>query len=430
MLAASFTSLIGKVATAYWLGKVSSSFCTVCVAFGYWLPALGCRFLSPYGLPPPQPSLCPAPHHRLRPLFRRDLSNTPKRPPPLPTRRPTWTPDPTSTPAKDQPLGIFVFPEGFDPLTGLEVENPENLERRPVMVKISNFPSTARPQSGLSAADIVFEYYIGEFMNRFLAIFYGNNVPKAGPIRSGRFVDAQLVEMYGGILVYGSADERVDEALEEILSKRAISHLEAGCPIICGDDTHTHSVFADTARVSEFAQSEGVYDSKPELRGMVFDPRPPLGDDLAMKVGVQYVRFYRGEWTYDTDSQTYFRWIDDDSMNVPPVMVPLEDRLTEQQLSFENVIILFTTYIEYNPTLHDIEIWLNTRGKRAIFFRDGVMTEGTWRTVNPELPIQFFTRWGIPYTLKPGKTWIVLVGDSSKFGQPAPGEWELRFDLP
>jgi hypothetical protein len=347
-----------------------------------------------------------------------------------PPKFPTWTAYPLEVQSTSTVLGVFTFPADVDPLTGIKVKDKMILNRRPVMVKVSNFPSNARPQAGLSFADIVFEYYIGEFMNRFLAIFYGQDVPQAGPIRSGRFVDAQLVKMYGGLLVYGSADMRVDEALIQVLGKRAISHLEVSCPAICGEDTHQHAVFTNTGELTNYALREGINNSKPDLRGMVFDPRPPKGDDYAVNIAVQYVRFYRGEWRYNSETQLYERWIDDDSLNVPPIMVPLTDRLTEKTLAFSNVILIYATYDDYNPTLHDIEIWLNTTGKRAIFFRDGTMTEGFWLSADNERPIQFLNRWKLPFALKPGNTWIVIVGDSSKFEQRAPGQWELRFDLP
>ncbi len=152
----------------------------------------------------------------------------------FPTRLPTWTPYPEPEQITPSVLGVFGFSPNVDPLTGLTSANPKILDRRPVMVKVSNFPSNARPQAGLSFADIVFEYYIGEFMNRFLAIFYGQDVPQAGPIRSGRYVDAQLVNMYGGLLMYGSADKRVDDVLRQVLGDHAISYLEVPCPVVCG----------------------------------------------------------------------------------------------------------------------------------------------------------------------------------------------------
>ena len=348
----------------------------------------------------------------------------------IPTHLPTWTPYPTAIQPTSPVVGVLGFPPGINPLTGLAAADPALLNRRPIMVKVSNFPSDARPQAGLSFADVVFEYYIGEFMYRFLAVFYGQNAEKVGPIRSGRFVDAQLVNMYGGLLMYGSADARVDDVLVQTLGKRAISHLEAPCPAVCGQDTHTHSVFTNTAELSAFADKNGINNDHPNLTGMVFDQRTPNGDQLALGLAVQYVKFYRNEWRYDPETQRYLHWMDDDSLRVPPIMVPLTDRLTQEQLAFDNVVLIFANYIEYNPTLHDIDIWKNTAGERAIFFRDGVMSEGSWKAPAYDRPIQFFNRWGVPYGLKPGRTWIVIVGNSSKFEQISDGQWIVKYDLP
>ena len=87
-------------------------------------------------------------------------------------------------------IGINGFSDDVNPLTGLVVEDPSILDRRPVLTKISNFPPVGRPHAGLSYSDIVFEYYIGEWTNRFLAIFYSQDVEEAWPLRSGRLVDA------------------------------------------------------------------------------------------------------------------------------------------------------------------------------------------------------------------------------------------------
>src|SRR5690554_1669749 len=102
------------------------------------------------------------------------------------------------------PVGPEQFPPGVSPLTGLPVSNPENLEIPPVLMSITNFPVSARPQAGLSYSPFVFELYISEGMTRYLAAFYGdfpgesegvdgtnadgvfNQDASVGPIRSGR----------------------------------------------------------------------------------------------------------------------------------------------------------------------------------------------------------------------------------------------------
>lgn len=65
------------------------------------------------------------------------------------------------------------FPEGVNPLTGLPVADPSWLDLPALLVSISNFPPTVRPQTGLSFAAQVYEIYITEGMTRFLTVFYG-----------------------------------------------------------------------------------------------------------------------------------------------------------------------------------------------------------------------------------------------------------------
>ena len=78
--------------------------------------------------------------------------------------------------------GLYGFPPDINPLTGEKVDDPAILERRPILSKISNFPAgTGRPHAGLSYADVVFEYYIGEYMNRFRRYSIVKTHPKPGP---------------------------------------------------------------------------------------------------------------------------------------------------------------------------------------------------------------------------------------------------------
>jgi hypothetical protein len=349
-----------------------------------------------------------------------------------PTYRPSSTPLPSPT-ATPETLGVFNFPADVNPLTGLKVSDPSMLDRRPVLVKVSNYPRYGRPHAGLSDADMVFEYYIGEEANRFLALFYSKDSKNVGPVRSGRLVDGPLTNMYGGILAYGDADPQVDGVLLREIGERAMAFSNYRCPVFCGNATHSVAgVFANTAELSKVASDNGVGNSRQDLHGMIFGDRLPLSSKPASNVAIQYSIRDRGEWRYDPGSQTYLRWIENgalDSYN-HPVMEPLTDRNNGDQIAFSNIIIIFTTYIEYAPTLHDIMIWKNTGSQRAIFFRDGVMVEGTWRAPYYDHPMQFFSGWGNPMALKPGTTWIVIAGNHSLFNQTSPGQWEMRFDLP
>ena len=344
--------------------------------------------------------------------------------PPTPTEKSTPVPIPTVGPS-----GPSDFPKDVNPLTGLIVEDPELLNRRPVLVKVANFPASGRPHAGLSFADIVFEYYIGEGINRFIGLYYGQDAPQIGPVRSGRLVDPQLTLMYEGILGFKGADSRVYSEITSLLGNRAITGTENTCPAICdnGDNTVT-SIFADSDALSQLAGARGVDNSRPILDGMRFDPAAPANGVEANHVNVIFNILDRGEWVYDPDSGKYLRWIEEADVAQNVTMIPLVDRLTDEQLAFSNVIILFAYYTEYAPTLHDIGIWDNRTSQRAVIFRDGQAYDVYWRTVDTDAPIQFLDQNGEIFPLKPGNTWMVLMSMISSAVQTE-DVWDFNFYL-
>ncbi len=345
-----------------------------------------------------------------------------------PTEMPDWTITPSPTPTQ-VPATYFYFDPGVDPLTGMTASDPTNLDRRPVMIKVSNWPREGRPHAGLSSADLVFEYFIGNQMNRFLAVYYGDNADTIGPVRSGRLVDAQLVNLYGGIFAYGNADPQVDEVLIEQLGDRALAYKNLPCPPMCGYLTHSATgVYADSQAVTDYAASIGVDNQVQDLRGFYFNKQVPMGDDAGSILRVEYANFSIMEWRYDEQKANYLLWQEAESPD-GLILAPTTDRNTGQELSFDNLVVMFADYIEYAPSLHDIEIQNVQSPQQAWFFRDGVKVDGTWRVPEPNRPIIFETAPGESMPLKPGRTWIVIVGKSSEIEIPAEGEWTIYFGL-
>ena len=300
-------------------------------------------------------------------------------------------------------------------------------------VKVANFPANGRPHAGLSAADIVFEYYIGEGTNRFLALYYGQDAPKIGPVRSARLVDGQLVNQYQGILAFVSGD--VNAVLPTIyneLGNRAITYWPATCPALCDDGGHSViSVFANSAQLTDYAATKlNIAKTRYPLNGMYFSSQVPDTGLKADKVTVTYNPQDVGEWRYDSKTGTYLRWIENVDNNNNVTLIPLTDRNTGKQLAFANVVIMFAKYTQYAPTLHDIEMWKNTKGQRGVLFRDGIAIDGIWKSNGTSSPNQFFTSDGKPMPFKSGNSWMVIAGQSSDLKQPVLGQWAMQFHLP
>ncbi|MEW6401006.1 MAG: SdrD B-like domain-containing protein [Chloroflexota bacterium] len=122
------------------------------------------------------------------------------------TLTPTTEPKIVFTPTP-QPNGGLVsvgpnredFPEGYNPLTGQPMVDPSLAHIPALLVSISHFPATARPQAGVSFAPYVFEFSITEGQTRYLAAFYGEfpapEVPVTGDcaVRTGVFEQTELL---------------------------------------------------------------------------------------------------------------------------------------------------------------------------------------------------------------------------------------------
>ncbi len=362
------------------------------------------------------------------------------------TRVPSATPTitQTATPAAYGPTG---FPANINPLTGLAVSDPTILNRRPVMVKVSNFPASGRPHAGLSYADIVFDYGIDGGTNRFLAVYYGQDASKVGPIRSGRYVDADLVPMYQGILAYASAWAPELSKILSVLGNRAFMEGTNTCPAICRDTELSPTpivtnLFANTAAMTTYAAAHGVTQQKYNLDGMAFNPTPPSGGQPGTFLSVNFGSTNQADWRYDAVTGKYLRWIEErgaDGLAVKDSngnlkMIPLIDRDNNQQLAFSNVIMIYAPYTKDFEAVYEIPVSTQFSYQKAIIFRNGQEYDAYWKSVGTDKPIQFFDANKQPFQLQPGNTYIVIGGTNSQFSQPAaqtdPARWTFYFNPP
>src|SRR5690625_7486614 len=73
----------------------------------------------------------------------------------------------------------------------------------------------ARPQSGLSKADIVFEILSESNIARFLALFHSEQPEVVGPVRSAREYYMNLAKDYEAIYVYHGAADFVSDLVKQ-----------------------------------------------------------------------------------------------------------------------------------------------------------------------------------------------------------------------
>lgn len=364
---------------------------------------------------------------------------------PTETSTPTLTPTPTQSPTPTHTstpvaYGPSNFPANVDPLTGLQVSNPSLLDRRPVAVKINVVPRYSnRPPWGLSFADIVYDYYHNDGYSRFFAIFYSQDATLAGPIRSARMLDYDLVHMYQSIFAYGGADPLINQRLlnADFSNRLLLESYLASCPPsgsepFCRyEPNKADLLLGDTSMMSSLISSRGVDNGRQNLDGMLFDSQVPDGGEKGTQVYVRYSGDNYTRWDYDPVTGQYLRFQDNVyDTGQGEEYAPLTDRINDQQISASNVVVIFARHDYYQqPPAEIIDILLSGTGP-AYAFRDGQIYQVQWSrpTVNSVLTLTNAD--GTPFPFKPGITWFQVVGVSSSTTQDESSAWHFKFILP
>lgn len=337
----------------------------------------------------------------------------------LPSSAPTVIPTPELV-----RVGPDNFPADVNPLTGLPAEDPSLLAMQPALVAVSNFPPSARPQTGLSLAPHVFEMTIGEGMTRFLAVFYGNygqtsDVPAEstaiGPIRSGRLAFEDLRTIYQGFIVMAGASPEVK------------SQLSAVKEVYAKNTGNINSEAISITDLEKISQSRQTKFGTPSLDGAIFDQTSPANGETAQKLDVFWSLKDQVEWTYDAASGKYLRF--QDKADGTGKFFPATDKLTGQQLAFDNVVVLAAEHDFQTPTRIDINLAYVIK-EPAIFFRDGKAFKVYWTSLAPLGPIRFMDENGNPFPYKPGNTWFEVLSTITTTKQIEPGVWNSRFYNP
>jgi hypothetical protein len=343
---------------------------------------------------------------------------------PTPTRTATPTPvPPTPTPTPNPNL---------NPLTGLAITNTASLQLRPLEVVVNNSP-VARPQYGLSKADIIFEYVMdGWSVTRFTAIYLGQEAERIGPVRSARLINLHLAPMFDAALVASGASADVRWLLR---NKAGFPYLDIdlddGSNTAYSTSIGTHwetRLQTSTASLRRWLQKESLdrpFTGKP----FIFSTQVSTATvtSAAGMVHIPYPQSSIVDWSYDSARSLYLRSVQSE---------PHIDASTGAQITAANVVVLFASHdstdiVEDTLGNTAIQIGLTGPGK-CLVMRDGVVAEGTWTwdapleaatiatgdtVVVPKSAgdsVQLLGANGSPIMLKPGVTWVQVVPTSYK----------------
>ncbi|MBI4129770.1 DUF3048 domain-containing protein [Candidatus Roizmanbacteria bacterium] len=317
------------------------------------------------------------------------------------------------------------------PLNGRLYTKPEKAiwdNRRPLGVMLENH-TEARPHSGLSKADVVYEAVAEGGITRFLALFYcgiGENTEFA-PVRSARTYYLDWVSEYDGLYNHvGGAgicsDVTVNERAKALcqIGKYGIKDMDQfgiSFPTCYRNpDRLDHPVATEHQMV---CQSDKLYEIAKERGwtnvdedGVAWDksftswkfkqeakaPERGTTATISMYWWKGYSD-YEVTWEFDTTTNLYKR------LNGGKPHVELE---TGQQLTASNVVVQFVK--ETGPVDEHKHMLYQTIGSGdALIFMDGNVIEGTWTKKSRVSRTLFYDEKRKEVTFNPGVIWIEAI---------------------
>jgi hypothetical protein len=360
---------------------------------------------------------------------------------------------PSVTPLPPTPVPIIIVPESLpewadipafilsaelNPLTGLPPSDPELMNRRPLAIKVANYPRYIRPQSGLTLADNIFEYYIEAGLTRFIAVFYGNDSEWVGPVRSGRYFDEHIQRMYHAYLVFKFADDRVEHHLQtsDIAPFLVVPGFGA-CPPFRLMETRKIEVYNnsyfDTIKWKDCIVKEGLENRRQGIRLGFFNEDAPLPELLGLQMFTSYSVDSYNYWIYEPSIKQYIRYQErSDVRNDKPESYDLLiDAVTGEAVHAANVVFLLAPHSFSNTFDEEDEVYqIDLTGSgEAYVFRDGVGIMARWIRTNQDQPLLLTMLDGAPIYLRPGITFYEVLGAASYVDQDA-GEWHFHHSTP
>lgn len=302
-------------------------------------------------------------------------------------------------------------------------------KRRPLTVMIENHEE-ARPQSGLSRADIVYEAVAEGGITRLLTVYYCGASAEditIGPVRSARTYFMDFASEYGDYPLYahvgGANLSGPADALGQIgdygwLNKRNdLNQFAIGFPTFWRDYERIghpvateHTMYSTTDKLWEVAHSRGLdfTDSEGDKWNRDFIPWKSKEESSLIKRGtvdnikIEFWSGYQGygvNWQYDRENNRYLRSNGGQAH---------KDLNNDEQLQARVVIVQFMK--EKGPIDEEKHLLYTTTGSgKALVFQDGEAIQATWSKADRQSRTKFTDSKGKEINFIPGEIWIEIV---------------------
>lgn len=288
-------------------------------------------------------------------------------------------------------------------------------ERRPMAVMINNH-AEARPQKGLSQADLIYEAVAEGGISRFLAIFHSKIPQTVGPVRSARVYYIDWAKEYDAWYAHwGHAQGNNEANAFARMQSIFVSSIESGkaCEYdeSLVDRAIEHTLYCEPETLYEVAYE--LYSDQPKAFRSITpwefkDERiVPGSTDVASNISFNFwdLPEYSVEWKYNTQTNLYERYQDNQQQI---------DALNNQPLTGANIIVAFMQERQLNDEKQHL-IYEDIGTGDALVFLDGRVEEAEWkRLAYADRTIFTSKATGEEIKFNRGQVWVEVVPDRNE----------------
>jgi Protein of unknown function (DUF3048) N-terminal domain/Protein of unknown function (DUF3048) C-terminal domain len=255
----------------------------------------------------------------------------------------------------------------------------------------------ARPQTGLTKADIVYVLPVEGGLSRFLAIFSSHFPPVIGPVRSARFDDLALLRQFGKpAFAWSGAQPKLQRKVERARIVDLFDGLVGGY-FRSASRAAPDNLYASTRVLLKEARGR---ESRAHCIGFQFGSPPP-GGRVATSVSVSYpAASFRFTWSHRL--RHWLVWMD--GARAASTEGP---QLSAATVVIQHTVVRTSRYLEEDRR----PPYAETIGHGwALVLRNGRAYRVEWSRPRSNGGTSFTYR-GKPFTFAKGQVWVVLVGN-------------------
>lgn len=287
-------------------------------------------------------------------------------------------------------------------ISGQDVSE-EKAKTRPIAVMIENHPD-ARPQAGLTQAEIVYEVLAEGGITRFLAIFQASDPEQIGPVRSARPYFAEIANEWGAIYTHvGGSDETIEKLKNNFWKKlEDVNEYYNGDYFVRLKNKYApHNIYTSYEEIKSLEKDKKwTSEINKDTPRLTYSNTDTTGEPHTPKICMDFSSpSYQVCYSYNEQTKNYPREMGQEKHI---------DELTKTQIAPKNVLVQFVEVadIPNDPKLR-IKIDLNSNGE-ALLFSGGKAKIAKWKK-NSQGITDFTDEQGNPLIFTPGQTWVELI---------------------